>query len=236
MTSRSRRALVRVLITSAALSLVLTPGLVGTHSPGSFNGSVVSADASTPRSYVEFIEGAYVGALGRLPTCEEEQAEYDALDYATSTGNRLAEARRFASTLFETQASFNDPDSNGLYCQTAEYEARNPAGCAAFVNNRSGEFITDLYAGFLLRQPEQAGFDYWMNAIPTYGRKEVLRGFRDSTEFGILVGALYAGERPSCGCGFFSCEPGFTPMGETCTCVPDCEGPNNDGHYSRLCP
>ena len=156
MTSPSRRALVRVLFLSAAASLVLTPGLTGRQSPGSFNGSVVSADASTPRSYVEFIDGAYVGALGRLPTCEEEQAEYDALDYATATGNRLAEARRFASTLFETQASFNDPDSNGLYCQATEYEAINPVGCNAFTNRNSAAFITDLYQGFLLREPEQA--------------------------------------------------------------------------------
>src|ERR1051325_10265732 len=122
MFSVSRRTLALVSVLLFIWALLLMPGL---HAPLSVRGSITSADASTPRSYVEFIDGAYFGALGRFPTCYEEQAEYDALASATSTGNRLGEARRFVSTLFETQASFNDP--GGTYCQTTDYEARNPA-------------------------------------------------------------------------------------------------------------
>jgi len=210
------------------------PGLAGKHSPLTFTGSIVSADASTPRSYSEFIEGAYFGALGRFPTCLEEQAEYDALAYAASTNNLLGEARRFVSTLFETQASFND--TGGTYCQTTAYEARNPASCDPFINARSDAFIADIYGAFLLRQPDQAGFDAWMNTIPAYGRKVVLNGFRDSTEFGIIVDALYPGVRPDCGSGGcqISCPNGYTLDPDTCQCIAPCEGANTT-HFNPLC-
>jgi hypothetical protein len=233
MFSVSHRTLARVSGFLLILSLMLTPGLAGKHSPVKLTGSIASADASTPRSYSEFIRGAYLGALGRFPTCSEEQAEYDALDYAASTGNLLGEARRFVSTLFETQASFDDP--GGSYCQTNAYEARNPAFCNPFINTRSDEFITDLYGGFLLRQPEQDGFNYWMNAMPANGRKVVLNGFRDSTEFGIIVGALYQGVRPDCGGGCqTSCPRGYTLDPDTCECIPPCEGANTT-HFNPLC-
>ena len=199
------------------LFLILMPGLT----PITPTGSIASADASTPRSYVEFIDGAYLGALGRFPSCFEEQAEYDALVSAASVGALHDEAQRFVSTLFETQSSFND--SGETYCQSSEYETRNPAFCDPFINARSDEFITDLYHAFLLREPEPTGFNDWMSVIPAAGRKQVLNGFRFSIEFGILVDALYPGTRPSC---FIECPE----------CQPDpCEGPNQDGHYSRFC-
>jgi hypothetical protein len=200
------------------LFLIAMPGLT----PVTITGSIASADASTPRSYVEFIDGAYFGALARLPTCFEQEAEYDALANAASVGALHQEAERFVSTLFETQTSFND--SGETYCQLGEYETRNPAFCDPLINTRSDEFITDLYHAFLLREPEPSGFYDWMNAIPTAGRKQVLNGFRFSTEFGILVDALYAGTRPTCSI--------YCPE-----CAPDpCEGPNHDGRYSKLCP
>jgi hypothetical protein len=218
------------------LSLVLMPGLAGKHSTATLTGSVALADASTPRSYLEFIDGAYYGALGRYPTCFEEQAEFDNLVYATASGNRLSEARRFASTLFETQASYNVEDTT-TYCQTPEYEALNPASCNVFVGTNSAGFITDLYEGFLLREPEPDGFNGWMSIIPTAGRKEVLRGFRDSTEFSILVGALYEGTAPDCGntCCACDCTDGSVPDYDSCTCVP-CQGANDGGRKSPLCP
>lgn len=196
MFSPSSRARVRALGFILILALALMPGLGGRRTHLGIAGSVVLADASTPRSYVDFIKGAYFGALGRFPTCEEQQDEYDALASAAAAGNLLGEARRFVSTLFETQASFDDPGGN--YCQAAEYEARNPAYCNPFIGQHSDSFITDLYGAFLLRQPDQPGFDGWMSAMPANGRKVVLNGFRDSTEFSILVNALYAGARPDC--------------------------------------
>jgi hypothetical protein len=218
----SRRAGARVSVFLLMLALILTPGLGGRRAPAGIAGSVALADASDQRTYVQFIDGAYYGALGHFPTCEEEQAEYDALAGAAAAGNDalLAEARRFVSTLFETQASYDDP--GGSYCQTPEYEARNPAYCNPFINQRSDSFITDLYGGFLLRLPDQPGFNDWMNTIPTYGRKVVLNGFRDSTEFGIIVNALIPGTRPTCtvvcpDCGTDPCPgPNTTKPNKLC--------------------
>lgn len=97
------------------------------------------------------------------------------------------------------------------------------ASNARSYSDHSDEFITDLYHGFLLRDPEPDGFNGWMNIIPTAGRKGVLDGFRFSVEFGVLVDNLYAGARPSCPIECPEC--GIDP----------CEGPNN-GHFSKLCP
>jgi hypothetical protein len=217
MFSLTPRALTRALSFLVILFLILMPGLT----PISIIGSTASADASTPRSYVEFIDGAYFGALGRFPNCFEEQAEYDALVNAASVGALHEEAERFVSTLFETQTSFDD--SGEIYCQSPAYETRNPAVCDPLINTRSDEFITDLYHAFLLREPEANGFNSWMNIIPTAGRKQVLNGFRFSIEFGILVDALYPGTRPTCSIECPECGPN------------PCEGPNQDGHKSKLC-
>ncbi len=216
MFSVSRRTLVLAFSLLLIASLVLTPGLAGKHSP-TLPGSVASADASTPRPYTEFINGAYYGALNHFPTCLQRQSEFDALVDATAYGDRLGEARRFASTLFETQDSYNVEDTT-TYCQTPAYEAINPAYCDPFVNARSDGFITDLYEGFLLREPEPDGFNGWMSIIPTAGRKEVLRGFRDSVEFSILVGALYEDTRPCC---ITHCPYGSTLDPDACQCVQD---------------
>lgn len=100
-------SLIRALGFLLTLFLILMPGLT----PISTTSSIASADASTPRSYVEFINGAYFGALHRFPSCLEEQAEYDALTSAASVGALHEEAQRFVSTLFETRSSYDAPDS-----------------------------------------------------------------------------------------------------------------------------
>jgi hypothetical protein len=194
------------------------PGLT----PISTTGSIASADASTPRSYVEFIDGAYFGALGRFPNCFEEQAEYDALMYAASVGALHQEAERFVSTLFETQASYDAPDLT-TYCQSAEYEAINPAFCNSFINTQSEQFLTAQYRAFLLREPDQDGFNFWLSTVPTDGRKHLIIAFADSIEFSTLVDALFPGTHPTCPPDCPECPP------------PPCEGPNHDGHYSKLC-
>lgn len=178
--------------------------------------------AQTGKSYNQFIASAYLGALGRPVTCAEQQLEYDRLANAAAAGSLHVEARRFVSTLFETQESYDDP-SPVAYSQKAPYEARNPAYNDPFINTRSDEFITDLYHAFLQRDPEQDGFEDWLAAMPTDGRKGVLNGFRDSTEFGMLVDSLYAGTRPVCriggrvgGGGFGYCGPNNPEPVELC--------------------
>jgi hypothetical protein len=218
MFSVSPRALVCAVVLLLILFLIAMPGLT----PLTTTGGIASADASTPRSYVEFIDGAYLGALGRFPTCFEEQAEYDALVSAASVGALHEEASRFVSTLFETQASYNAPDLT-TYCQSAEYEAINPAFCNSFINVRSEEFLTAQYRAFLLREPDPDGFNFWMSTVPSEGRKHLIDAFRFSIEFSILVDALFPGTRPSCTIECPECNPD------------PCEGPNQGGHYSKLC-
>ncbi len=84
-----------------------------------------------------------------------------------------------------------------------------------------------------MREPEPDGFNGWMAIIPTAGRKEVLRGFRDSVEFSILVNALYEGSRPECGGCFLECPEGTTPDYDSCTCK---RCPPSGGGYGQLCP
>lgn len=218
MFSLTPRALTCALGFLLILFLILMPGIT----PIRPTGSIASADASTPRSYVEFIDGAYFGALGRFPDCFEEQAEYDALMYAASVGALHQEAERFVSTLFETQASYDAADLT-TYCQSAEYEAINPAFCNSFINIQSEQFLTAQYRAFLLREPDQDGFNFWLSTVPTDGRKHLIIAFADSIEFSTLVDALFPGTRPTCPPDCPECPP------------PPCEGPNHDGHYSKLC-
>lgn len=188
MSTHTRRVVVYRFCSQAMLLLVALHGFT-------LLGSVAHADPNTPRSYADFINGAYVGALNRLPTCAESQAEYDRLTNAASTGTLLQEAGRFVSTLFETQASFDVPDY-ATYCQTSEYESLNPAYCNNLVGSGMAGFLTDQYQAFLLREPDSGGFNFWLNNND--GRKHLITAFKLSTEFSILVGNLYQGTRPTC--------------------------------------
>ena len=213
----SSRAVVCRFCSVVILLLMVLPGLT----PLSIPGSIASADPTIPRSYAEFIDGAYLGALGRLPTCFEAQAEYDALVSAASVGALHQEAQRFVSTLFETQASYNAPDLT-TYCQTPEYETINPASCNTLIGTGLAGFLTDLYRAFLLREPDSVGFNFWLNN--NNGRKHLIEAFRLSWDFETLVNNLFAGTRPTCS---FECPE----------CIPvPCEGPNQGGRYSKLCP
>jgi hypothetical protein len=216
MFSTPRRVAVSV-FTLVLLLVVALPGVAPVKVPG----TVVSADPEVPRSYVEFIEGAYLGALGRLPNCFEAQEEYDALVSAAGGGVLQQEAQRFVSTLFETQASYNVNDGT-TYCQTVEYEAINPASCNTAVGVGTDSFLADLYRAFLLREPDATGFNYWLNN--NGGRKHLINAFRGSLEFATLVDHLFAGTRPVCQIECPECNP------------EPCEGPNQNGHYSKLCP
>ena len=217
MFSTKPRALISVCCLLLMLLLVVTPGFTPVTVPG----SVAFADPNIPRSYVEFIDGAYLGALGRSPNCFEEQAEYDLLASAASNGALLQESQRFVSTLFETQASYNAGDLT-TYCQTSEYESRNPAFCNPNIGTGLADFLTHNYRAYLLREPDTDGFNWWINN--NNGRKHLIEAFRLSIEFETLVGNLFAGSRPICTIECPECDPD------------PCEGPNQGGKFSKLCP
>ena len=209
------RAVICFLCSLLMLLVVVMPGLTPVNVPG----SIASADPEIPRSYVEFIEGAYVGALGRLPSCFEAQAEYDNLVAAESVGALLQEAQRFVSTLFETQASYNAPDLT-TYCQTSEYESRNPAFCNALIGTGLADFLTHCYRAYLLREPDSLGFNFWLNN--NNGRKHLIEAFRLSIEFEVLVDHLFAGDRPICTIQCPECNPEPCPGPNTTRPNPLC--------------
>ena len=191
MFSLTRKTVIYRFCLMVMLLALALPGLTPLGLPG----RTVSADPNIPRSYAEFIKGAYVGALGRMPSCTEAQAEYDALANAAASGTLIEEAKRFVSTLFETQASFNVLNLT-TYCQTPEYESLNPASCNANIGTGMPGFLTDLYQAFLLRDPDTSGFNWWLSN--NNGRKHLIFAFQDSGEFHTLVANLFPGSRPSC--------------------------------------
>jgi len=150
----------------------------------------------SPRSYDTFIIQAYRGALGRTPTCAQRTTEYWNLQSASSSSSALLEeARRFVSTLIETQASYNIPgiDPSG-YTQTPAYEQRNPV---SHVDRMSLEaFIGDLYKSFLQRSPDLGGQCFWTNSVCSNGRKQGIEAFKQSIELGSLVNGLFDSGEP----------------------------------------
>jgi len=158
------------------------------------------------RSYDSFIIQAYTGAYGSLPTCAQRQAEYwNLADASYSNSALLEEAKRFVSTLIETQASYDTPgiDPSG-YTQTPRYEQRNPAYQMDRIHLEA--FVGDLYKAFLQRSTNNdlGGQCFWTNSVCSYGRKQGIEAFKVSIEFGNLVNGLYDSGEP-CPCVGRSC-------------------------------
>ena len=159
------------------------------------------------RSYDSFIIKAYQGAYGRNPTCIERQAEYwNLVNVNYSSATLLEEAKRFVSTRFETQQSYDIPgiDPSG-YTQTSEYEQRNPSWQTDRVSLEA--FVGDLYKAFLQRSPDAGGQCFWANNVCSEGRKKGIEAFKVSIEFGNLVNGLFDSGEP-CAIRPPNCRPG----------------------------
>ncbi|PYQ65673.1 MAG: hypothetical protein DMF53_05020 [Acidobacteria bacterium] len=157
------------------------------------------------RSYDDFVIQAYRGAYGRLATCDERQAEYWNLVDASYNGSLLEEAKRFVSTLIETQQSYDIPGIDPkYYTQTPEYDQRN----AASQMDRAPleAFVGDLYKSFLQRSTSNDlyGQCFWTNDVCSEGRKKGIEAFKVSIEFGNLVNGLFDSGEPSC---VDTCDP-----------------------------
>jgi len=140
------------------------------------------------RSYDDFVRQAYVGAYGRAATCTERQNEVALLEDAAAAGTVPAEAQRFVSTLFETQASYDVQDLC-TYTQTSAYDQRNPQSNTDRASIES--FVADLYRAFLQREPDAGGQCFWSNDVCSEGRKKGIIAFAASIEFGSLVSGLF---------------------------------------------
>jgi hypothetical protein len=169
--------------------------------------SSLPPQSPSPRSYDSFIIKTYQGAYGRNPSCGERQIEYwNLVDASYSSAALLEEAKRFVSTRFETQQSYDIPgiDPSG-YTQTSAYEQRNPSWQTDRVSLEA--FVGDLYKAFLQRSPDLAGQCFWTNNVCLEGRKKGIEAFKVSIEFGNLVNGLFDSGEP-CPIIEPTCRPG----------------------------
>ncbi len=98
-------------------------------------------------------------------------------------------------TRFYNHCLLRDPDDEGLAYWVAELESGRKTGAdvargfihsTEFVNRNTSDadYVTILYRAFFGREPDVAGYNYWMNRLETGStRDEVLDGFIYSYEF-----------------------------------------------------
>jgi RHS repeat-associated protein len=115
----------------------------------------------------QFVEGFYLGTLGRAPTQTEENTWVTQLRTAQGQGQAalLAQAQSLGSTLFNS----------------SEYASRQ---------RTDGEFVNDLYWGYLQRAADSDGYLFWLNYTQTNGRAATINAFGQSIEFNNLVASL----------------------------------------------
>ena len=188
--------------------------------------------AQSGETIEQFIRNAYAG-VGQTPSCVQVKDENDTLvSLLPNTSSAFEqEARRFVSTLIETQASYNMPQT--VFVETPAYSARNPAD-----SGRAREFVTDLYSAFLQRTPDECGLEFWTSAVSgnasdidpsicpntpfigLQGRRKVLDAFGsipDDAEFTSLVHSLVNGGTPNC-CRPRHCPSGYVWDPDICAC------------------
>jgi hypothetical protein len=216
---KTSRHLFQFALSITLVGLLLAPGAGLKHSRLKVPGTVVHATDS--KSYVDFINAAYLGAYGRYPNCAFElEPEFYNMVYAASQSALQAECERFVSTLFETQDSY-DAQNLTTYTQTYEYQARNPDYQTGYSAQES--YVSDLYYAFLQRAPDSPGLAYWTDDVMREGRKKGIVAFDACGEFEDLVANLYEGSAPDC-CTL-TCGYGEVLDEQSCTCV-GCIWPN----------
>jgi len=107
--------------------------------------------------------------LGRSPNDNESGYWTDIMRAAYSQGqtSMLLAMTEFGMTLFES----------------AEYAGRN---------RTNHEYVFDLYETYLMRYPDQDGWDFWTSVCNSYGRGSVRNAFEESGEFHNIVATLQA--------------------------------------------
>ncbi|HEV7505592.1 MAG TPA: DUF4214 domain-containing protein [Thermoanaerobaculia bacterium] len=213
LTSRSfRRTLAPVFLLAALLSPL---PLAAWPSTAPFYESIES-----------FVRNAYAG-VGISPGCllvQSENATLESLLPTTSSGFE-AEARRFVSTLFETQYSYTNYSSttSPYLVETTYYSSRNPIPDQVYhLNDGNQNFVIDLYHAFLQREYDSTGLTFWTGNANGYandyqGRRAVLDAFGtipDDDEFKTLVHSLTDGGGVCCPVHcpsgkFFDCDLGY---------------------------
>ena len=122
------------------------------------------------RNAGHFVAETFISALEREPDSDEFQERMDTIDAAHVQGQTqtIDAAKALTTALFES----------------VEYANRNRS---------DEEFVEDLYATYLLRAPEPAGYAFWLNILQTdnangqNGRAHLIQGFVESAEFRNLI-------------------------------------------------
>jgi RHS repeat-associated protein len=130
--------------------------------------AVYETGASCYKSISQFVQDFYQGVLQRSPNSTELTNWTTTLTQAQSQGQGqlIVAAQSLGATLFTS----------------SEYSG---------LSTSNGQFVTDLYAGYLGRSPDSGGYNAWL-AVVNGGtsRTDVRNGFAYSTEFQNDVGQL----------------------------------------------
>ncbi len=117
----------------------------------------------------QFVSNFFQWALLQQPDTDEANHWHNILRAAFPQGHAsvLLATRELGKTLFESN----------------EYAARGRSNYW---------YVYDLYKTYLMRDPDQGGWDFWTSQVPSMGRENVRRAFEFSVEYSNLVSTLAA--------------------------------------------
>jgi YD repeat-containing protein len=125
------------------------------------------AASPTPLGDDQFIQNFFYWALLRYPNSTELAYWDEILRTAYPQGQTAMQIsiRELGMTLFES----------------AEYSARNRSNY---------DYVYDLYKTYLMRDPDQGGWNFWTGQVPIAGRENVRHAFEECGEYFNLVATL----------------------------------------------
>ena len=150
-------------------------GLVS--SSGSANIAIASKPATTPtvaptqaNNPTSQISQLYNQLLGRAPT----QAD---LDYY---GGMLSGGKQDLTSIRNEIA--NSDEANQWRFSQGQTRINEQGGTNPYANSNTGNAITDMYRSMLGRAPDQAGMQFWQDAINQVGLDQARKDFANSAE------------------------------------------------------
>lgn len=137
-------------------------------------GSASTTVSITSSSSDQFVVNFLQQGMGRAPNGNETSYWTDIMRSAYPQGqpSMLMAMTEFGMTVFES----------------AEYAARG---------HNNHDYVYDLYETYLMRYPDQEGWNFWTSVCNAYGRAAVRNAFEESTEFHNIVATLSASGNPS---------------------------------------
>jgi len=125
----------------------------------------LAAQAGCTNGPEQYIRNFYQSALARQPYASDLSYWLNAFGQAQAQGTLHQTAQNFGFAIFNSQ----------------EYANRG---------RLNSEFVYDSYRAWLLRDTEQAGWDFWTGQANQHGQAAVVPGFAYSMEFHNIVNSL----------------------------------------------